>query len=392
MNDNFNILDIINNLENYIINEKYKGYDPYDGLSSPIFKLSILKTNKLLRFGFQQFFRRIPFNLRPLLGIKKEVNPVTLGLAIQSFTYLIQLFPEKEGFYKEQIDYCLNTLEALKSKGYSGTCWGYNFDWEARYVKIPAYTPTIVATGFITNGLYEYYKFSKDLGAKELILDAVNFVLNDLNRTYEGNKFCFSYSPNDKQIVFNATMKAARLLTQAYVLSGNKEMKSEIFNTVDFVMKYQTNEGYWSYAAGDARTWVDNFHTAYVLDALKIVNEVFENKYAVEFEKGVKYYVKTFFKDSGEAKYYSHKIYPIDSTQIAQSVITLSANNMLGLANNVLNFGIENLYSGKDYFFYRKYRLLTDKTSYMRWSNIWMYVAISYYLYFQRIKGEKNLV
>ena len=216
-------------------------------------------------------------------------------------------------------------------------------------------------------------------------------MLNDLNRTYEEEKFCFSYSPNDKQIVFNATMKAARLLAQAYDLSKDEKLKPEIFNTVDFVMKYQTDYGYWSYAVGDARTWVDNFHTAYVLDALKVVNSIFDNKYSVEFDKGLQYYVKTFFDENGETKYYSHKKYPIDSTEIAQSIITLSDNNNLILTEKVLNFGFKNLYSGKGYFYYRKYKFFIDKTSYMRWSNAWMFVAITFYLK-KVLNGKNNLV
>ena len=392
MNDNLKDLHIIiEKLESCILKENFKGYDPFDGLMSPIFKLPILKSNKLLRFGFQQVFRRIPFNLRPLLGIKKGLNPVTLGLSIQSFTYLSQVFLEKKDFYQKQIDYCFVKLDELKSNGYSGTCWGYDFDWEARYAKIPAFTPTVVATGFITNALYEYYIFSKNEKAKELILSSVDFVLNDLNKTFddEGN-FCFSYSPNDNQVVFNATMKGARLLTQAYSILPNENLKNEIIKTVNFVMKYQTKEGYWSYSSGDARTWVDNFHTAYVLDALKVVNENFDNLYFEQFEKGLNYYVNTFFENSGETKYYSHKLYPIDATQIAQSIITLVENNYFELADKVLNYGIKNIYSGRGYFYYQKHSLFTNKISYMRWSNAWIFLALTFY--FKREIDENYLV
>ena len=39
------------------------------------------------------------------------------------------------------------------SPGWSHPCWGYPFDWETRYGPIPANTPTIVATGIVTNAL-----------------------------------------------------------------------------------------------------------------------------------------------------------------------------------------------------------------------------------------------
>jgi len=42
-----------------------------------------------------------------------------------------------------------------------------------------------------------------------------------------------------------------------------------------------------------------------------------------------------------------------------------------------LDYGIKNLYSGQGYFYYQKNKLFTNKISYMRWSNAWIYFAIS---------------
>lgn len=372
------IINVIDKLENYIISEDYKGYDPYDVLNSPLFKLPVLRSNKLIRFGAQQVFRRIPINLRSVLGIKKEVNPVTLGLCIQAFTYLSEVFKEKKDFYKNQIEYCLERLIELSSKGYSGYCWGYNFDWEARYARIPKFTPTVVATGIIINGLYEYYKLSKDNRVKDIILSSANFVLKDLNRSFEGDTFCFSYSPNDNQKVFNATMKAARLLAQAYYLNKNEEFKIEAQKTLEYVLKYQRLDGSWFYSNGDGRKWIDNFHTAYVLDSLIFCNEAFDNIYIKQYKLGFNYYLKTFFND-GELKYYAHNKYPIDSTEIAQSIITLVNNGYLDLAFNVINFGLKNLWTKMNYFYYRRYKFFANKISYIRWSNAWMLVSLSYY-------------
>jgi hypothetical protein len=67
-------------LRNYIEDRKYSGFDPYDGLNAPLFNIKLLKRNKKLRFLFQQFIKRSPVDLRPVLGIKPAVNPVTLGL------------------------------------------------------------------------------------------------------------------------------------------------------------------------------------------------------------------------------------------------------------------------------------------------------------------------
>ena len=370
-------------LESYILKENFRGYDPYDGLNSPILKLPILRSNKLIRFGFQQVFRRIPVNVRPLLGIKKGLNPVTLGLSIQAFTFLSQVNKDKEDFHKQKLNDCLNELIRLQSKGYSGSCWGYDFDWEARYARINAYTPTIVTVGFITNALFGYYKIYKDERAKNLILSASQFAIKDLNRTYdkEGD-FCFSYSPNDNQVVFNATMKGARLLAQCYSINKNEKLLSEAKKTIAFVMKYQKANGSWSYSEGDSRIWVDNFHTAYVLDCLSEYIKLSGDKtFGNNLEAGKEYYIRNFFEDDGKPKYYSNKTYPIDSTSAAQSILTLIRLGQNDLAEKVLLWMIENMQSNEGFFYYQKRKNYTNKISYMRWSNVWMFLALSYFLY-----------
>jgi hypothetical protein len=377
--------DKINNsrsaLESYILKENFQGYDPFDGLNSPLFKLPILNKNRPIRFGYQQILRKLSLNIRPLLGIKKGLNPVTLGLSIQAFAY--SSIRDKNHNYYDKINYCLNELIRLQSKECSGSCWGYDFDWEARYFRIKSYTPTIVATGIIINALYEYYKINKDDKVKDLILSSARFILKDLNRTYDKDgDYCFSYSPYDRQVVFNAAMKGARLLAQCYSINHKIELLEEAGKTVSFVMKNQSPDGAWPYSKGDARTWVDNFHTAYILDCLhEYIQLSNDKKHDQNIELGRNYYIKTFFKENGIACYYNNKTYPIDSTAAAQSVITLTRFGQNEMAEKVLLWMIENMQSPSGYFYYQKRNYYTNKISYMRWSNAWMLLAMNYYLY-----------
>ena len=267
------ISECIASLQNNLIKNKYMGYDPYDFLNSPLFHLPIFKNNKAIRFYGQQVFRRIPVNLRPFVGINKEVNPVTLGLAVQAYSYLAKAFPENKKTYLSEIDKCIDQLKSINSKGYSGYCWGYNFDWEARYTKINKYVPTVVATGIITNGLFENYRLLNNEKSKNIILDSVNFVLNDLNKYKSEKGICYSYSPVDNQHVFNASIKAGRLLAQVYSITKDDVILNEIKVIVSFVVNNQRPDGSWAYSEGDARIWSDNYHTGYVLDCLEEINK-----------------------------------------------------------------------------------------------------------------------
>jgi len=388
----YNLTDMGNSLkklEAYIIAEEYMGYDPYDSLMSPLFKLLLLRTNKLIRFGFQQVYRRIPFNTRKLLGIKKGLNPVTLGLCIQAFTYLVYVFPDRKNFYLEEIEKLLDKLIKLQSKGFSGMCWGYDFDWEARYAKIPAFYPTVVATGIITNALFINYEILNNNKSLELCKDAVNFVMKDLNKTYEGDLFCYSYSPNDKQKVINATMMGARLLSQVYSVTKDKNLYVEAKHTIDYVVNNQKENGSWSYAKSDSRKWVDNIHTGYVLDALDDFIRCTNSYYSsLTLEKGFQYYIDNFFYKDEIPKYFENCIYPIDLTAISQSIITLTRFKNFELAKKIAKWAITNMQSKKGYFYFQKTKIYTNKISYMRWSNIWIFTALAHLMYTLKIKND----
>jgi hypothetical protein len=366
-------------LKSYIESNDYYGYDPYDGLKSPIFSIPILRSNKWLRFGTQQFVKRFPINLRPLFLIPKGYNPVTLGLSVQAYAYLFQAKPENKEEYLHRIDILIEELKKLIPKGYHGACWGYDFDWEARNAKIPAYQPTVVATGIITNALFIAYQITGNKEAASLVKSAAVFVAKDLNRTYTNQSFCFSYSPFDKQQVFNASMKGARLLAQAYYLNENNDYKELASQAVNFVVLQQKEDGSWGYSLAISGGWTDNYHTGYVLDCLdeyqKLTNDM---QYAGHLKKGYDFYVEHFFDENGFPFFYSDKKYPLDCTAASQAILTNIRFANLPLANNVAQLTIQKMQKKNGSFRFRKFKNYTISTSFMRWSDAWMFAALSY--------------
>lgn len=367
-------------LQNYIETNKYKGYDPYDALKSPIFKLPILKKNKLIRFGTQQFLKRFPLNLRPLIFVPKGNNPVTLGLCIQAYGYLSAVYPEKKEKYKSKIEKLIIELEKMIPEGFSGACWGYDFDWEARRANIPAYQPTVVATGIISNALYEAWKLTGIVKCKELVISSSNFVLKDLNKSYSGENFCFSYSPFDHQSVLNASMKGVRILAQTYSLTKNEKLINDALPAVKYVLNYQKNDG--SFIYSDLGKWIDNYHTGYVLDALdEFIYHFNMHEFDPQLNRGIAFYENHFFTSEGAPKFYSEKTFPIDCTAAAQSLLTLSRFNRLEKSSAVAIYMIKNMQKRNGSFVFRKFKNYTIKTSFMRWSDAWMFSGLSYMIY-----------
>src|SRR5690606_10718810 len=148
-----------NRLKNYCEVNDFSGWDPYDGLNSKLFKsLPLVSRMRLPRLAWIQLFKRSPINLRTLTGVKKDYNPKGLGLFLNGYCELYKKNPKTE--YLDKIHYLAEKIISLSSGGYSGSCWGYNFDWQARAFFQPKHTPTVVATTFIAYALMDAYELT----------------------------------------------------------------------------------------------------------------------------------------------------------------------------------------------------------------------------------------
>lgn len=371
-------------LKAYCEGQEFKGWDPYDGLNSTFFKNSPFSKMEIPRLVWIQLFKRNPINFRSLVGIEKDYNPKGIGLFLHGYCNLYKLAPNDD--YLEKIVELGNLLLKLRTDGYSGSCWGYNFDWQARAFFQPKGTPTVVATTFIATALLEAYKITKRLDYLNVVIDTQHFVLKDLNRTYDKDgDFSFSYSPLDKTQVFNATLLGSRLLSQIYTYCKNENLLFEARKSVSFAAKQQKEQGEWAYGTLAFHQWIDSFHTGYNLECIHAYkhcsgDESFDNV----IEKGLKYYLANFFTKNGIPKYYNNRIYPIDVHATSQLIITLSRlkvwNEHIDLIKSVLLWTIINMQDPKGYFYYQLKRKFTSKIPYMRWAQAWMFYAFSEYL------------
>ncbi len=379
------IIESYNKLITYCESEKYKGWDPYDGLNSKVFKaLPIIRNSKLFRLAWIQTFKRNPINLRKPFLVSKDYNPKGLGLFLNGYCNLYEVNPKEE--YLEHIRYLIQKLLELRTPGYSGNCWGYNFDWESRAFFQTKYTPTIVPSVFIGYALFDAYDILKDEKILKEALSITDFILKDLNRTYDKDKhFCFSYSPLDNSQVFNATLLGSRFLARAFHYTMEKSILTEAKKSIEFCTKHQKDDGSWTYSTLPFHQWIDNFHTGYNLECLAEYQKYSgDNSFQTYIDKGFSYYINTFFLDDGRCKYYNNSLYPIDIHAPAQLIITLYRLNRLNfqrdLADKVLKWTIANMQDVKGYFYYQINKYFTSRIPYIRWAQAWMFYALSMYL------------
>lgn len=384
-------------LKRYCEQEHFKGWDPYDGLNSKVFQaLPFLKKSALCRLVVIQGFKRCPFNLRRVALVPKEYNAKGIGLFLSGYCNLYKVVESKPELaamlgglsqIKSQIIELSDLLISLQSKGYSGACWGYNFDWQARRLFLfPKNTPTVVATNFCATALMEAYEITKNETYLNIALSAADFVINDLHRTPYKEGFLFSYSPlQGNDTVFNASLLGSRLLSYCYYYSHNEEYKTLAELSIKACCAGQREDGAWVYGMLPVQSWVDSFHTGYNLDALIAYQELTgDTKYSAYIQKGFDYYVHNFFESDGTPKYYDNQMYPIDIHCPGQLLVTLArlhkTEEYAELAEKVLQWIIKNMQDKKGYFYYQLKPGISSKIPYMRWSNAFMFNAISHYL------------
>lgn len=372
-------------LEAFCKQEEFKGWDPYDGLNSKVFQsIPFLNKNRLAKLAWIQAFKRSPVNFRRILGVKKDYNSKGLGLFLAGYCNRYQNQNKQE--HLEKIHFFSEKLLELKNTTGSGSCWGYNFDWQARAFYQPRNTPTVVASVFNASALLDAYEITKNSILLETARSTCDFILKDLNRTYdaEGN-FSFSYSPLDKSVVFNASLLGSRLLARVYSFTKESFLIEEAKRSVDFCINHQRPDGSWGYGTLPFHQWVDNFHTGYNLECISDYMKFSgDHSYAENVERGFEYYIATFFTKEGISKYYNNSVYPIDIHSPAQAVITLYKLDKLQqhreLIDNVLNWTIDHMQSKKGFFYFQINKYFSSKIPYMRWAQAWMFYGFSTYL------------
>ena len=375
----------------------FAGHDPFDGLNSVLFQFTPLKYFTLPRLAWQQMLKRSPADLRRVLGVKKGVNPKALALFARA--ELSRFRTTDDVHHSKNARDLIERLLTMKIEGRADVdrptaAFGYDFDWQSRYFFAPVGTPAIVPTAFASQAFVEAYQTLKSEIYLSAATEICDFILTGLNRSIETkDEVCFSYTPIDHSVIFNASLLAGECLASVAAITGEHEYREMAAKTVRFVIRRQRQDEAWTYGVGSSQAWVDNFHTAYVLQSLHRISTAIPDLRTETDEpmrRGIAFWRDNFFLEDGTPKYYDSEVYPIDIHSAAVAIAAMcelraADERMLPMARKTANWTIENMLGPEGHFYYQKRRNLCLKTPFMRWGQAWMAYALT-----RLIEAEKN--
>ena len=373
------ILQSVRRVERWVEGHNYKGYEPFDGLSSRLRRLTF--GNLLLDRLLLQLVRQCPLNLRPLFGVKPLESTIGRGYMAWGYCYMLKLTGDPT--YKTKIAGCLEWLMGNRSPRYEDYSWGKHFDFAGRAGLYKSFEPILIWTALIGHAFVEAHEISGD----ERYLDVADSICRwivQLPRNQTDSGFCMGYHNHDFTAdVHNSNMVGSAMLARTAKHNQNKEYLSVARGAMTYSCSRQLPNGAWLYGEHPRNRWIDNFHTGYNLDALKCyIDYTGDTQYEDRLRKGLDFYIKHFFEENGRPKYYHNRAYPIDSQCASQAIDTL-ANlsemdpNALKLSMKVAKWTIHNMQAPTGYFYYRQYPLIKSRTPMLHWAQATTYKALT---------------
>ena len=283
----------------------WRGYDPYDALNSPLAPVVTLGT-ALGRRMLTQVVKLSPLNLRPALLIRTAWNEKAIALVASAYARLAAAGDETA---REPAARWLSWLAER------GPGWGYHFPVQTRVFRYERGTPNTIATSFAAQALLDGCELLRDDRWRGPALASARFL--EERMLEDGPRPYFRYLPGEGELVHNANLLGCAVLARGARVLAEEGMLDTVRRAVETTVEAQRPDGSWPYS--EAHGWVDNFHTAYVLEALaecaRSLPELLDAQ-----RRGYEYWERELFLDDGTPKYFPDRTYPLDAHCYASAV------------------------------------------------------------------------
>jgi rhamnogalacturonyl hydrolase YesR len=376
-------------VEKWVEDHNYEAYEPFDGLSSPLGRLT--RVSPLADRLLQQVGRQSPINFRPLLGVKPLPSTKGRGYMAAGYLGLFRLTGEAE--YRRKAVACLDWLMANKSPKFDEYSWANHFDYASRGGRYGTHESIIVWSSLIGQAFLDAYELLDDARYLNVAESVCRWILK-LPQEKTSTGICISYHMLEQNSVHNASMLGAALLARTWRFAKRPEYLALASAAMEYSCTRQLPGGEWWYGEAEKYHWIDNFHTGYNLDSLQCyIESTGDETFKPQLDRGFEYFHATFFEPTGRPKYYDNRAYPIDIQCASQAIETLTKFSTtfpasLPTATSVARWTIDQMQDRTGYFYYRRYPLgVAARIPMLHWGQATMFHALV--LLLQRLRPQE---
>ena len=195
----------------------------------------------------------------------------------------------------------LEVLLQSRCAGYDRHGWGYPFDWVGINGTIKSGTPLITTLPYV----YEAFAAVEAIDANSRWRDVRRSIAQhalleyrDIPHSQDASSCGYTPAPDDPGMVVNASAYRAFLLTRAAVDFGDESYHQPAVRNLRFVLESQQADGSWPYSTDGKRSFIDHFHTCFVLKALAKIERIDPSADVTDaLSRGVMYYARHLFDD-----------------------------------------------------------------------------------------------
>ena len=189
----------------------------------------------------------------------------------------------------------LEVLQQTRCRGYEEYCWGYPFHWQTRTGIMAEGTPLITTVPYVYEAFSQVYALDQDrrwLRIMRSIAEHAFTSYRDVETGPDSASCGYTPAPDDPAGVVNASAYRAFLLTKAGVELSEPKYLDAARRNRNFVIRSQNEDGSWYYSTDGERSFVDHFHTCFVLKALAKIEQITSDpECRVAIERGIRYYL-----------------------------------------------------------------------------------------------------
>lgn len=271
---------LIGLIENNCLSKELRSYDPYD--------VWMTKTGILIKalFNRNKYLGIMPaaaitiwdhfLNNKSRLFYKKREYPIVRAQAIMALLNLYSKY--KKEVYLKVAKTHIDWLIANSCKGFAGHCWGLGFEWAAgEDLDYNENTPFTTHTPYVLEAIHNYIQITGNLEYVTYIHSIFKFYEKDVEVIFEDEtRLATSYGPSKDRLVTNAvsyTMYAYAIFLD-YFPDKRQTLNKNVERLYNFVKGEQRKDGSWLYSPQDESSFIDCFHSCFILKNIYKTNKI----------------------------------------------------------------------------------------------------------------------